>query len=333
MKKVTQNSKPSFKVRRYTTEDSNDWNKFVAKSKNATFLFHRDFMDYHSDRFDDYSLLVFKEEKLVAIFPANRVDNIIYSHQGLTYGGLVIHEALKFQDVLESFKSILIFLNSNGFETLELKLIPPIYNSLPSDEINYFMFLLNAELLRRDVLSVIDLDDGINISKNRIEGYKRAKRHKLEIKEEREFNEFWNGILIPNLKLKHNANPVHSLNEITLLKQHFPNNIRQFNVYFNDNIVGGATIFETKKVAHAQYISANIDKNMLGSLDYLHFYLINEVFANKKYFDFGISNKNQGKNINEGLLFWKEGFGAKTITQDFYRVSTKNHFYLNNIML
>ena len=333
MGKEIKNNKSNFKIRRYIAEDSNEWNHFVAKAKNATFLFHRDFMEYHQDKFDDYSLLIFKKEKLVAVFPANIIDKTIYSHQGLTYGGLVIHGKLKFQDVLESLRTLLIFLNSNGFETLELKLIPSIYNSLPSDEINYFMFLLKAELLRRDVLSVINLNEGINISKNRIEGCKRAKKHNLEIREANTFDEFWNGILIPNLKSKYNINPVHSIKEITLLKERFPNNIRQFNVYFNDSIVAGATIFETKKVAHTQYISANNQKNVLGSLDYLHFHLIKEVFASKKYFDFGISNENQGRNINEGLQFWKEGFGARTITQDFYQVEIKNYLELNEVMI
>ena len=44
-------------------------------------------MDYHKDRFEDYSLMVFKDEKLVAVLPANRVEDKLFSHQGLTYGG------------------------------------------------------------------------------------------------------------------------------------------------------------------------------------------------------------------------------------------------------
>ena len=64
----------------------------MSKGKNSTFLFQRDFMDYHSDRFMDHSLLVFKDEKLIAVLPGNQVDNTVYSHQGLTYGGLIVHK-------------------------------------------------------------------------------------------------------------------------------------------------------------------------------------------------------------------------------------------------
>jgi hypothetical protein len=50
----------NYTVRRYTSEDFALWNAFISTAKNATFLFHRDFMEYHSDRFEDYSLLVFE---------------------------------------------------------------------------------------------------------------------------------------------------------------------------------------------------------------------------------------------------------------------------------
>ncbi|MBT8260088.1 MAG: GNAT family N-acetyltransferase, partial [Bacteroidia bacterium] len=122
------------------------------------------------------------------------------------------------------------------------------------------------------------------------------------------------------------------LDEISLLKKSFPKNIRQFNVYQNNNLVAGATIFDIKTVAHVQYISANEDKQKLGSLDFLFEHLINVTFKHKVYFDFGTSNKNQGQQINEGLLYWKEGFGARTITQDFYCVDLNNKHKLDTIL-
>lgn len=49
-----------FEVKRYTPEDKSIWDKYVDKARNATFLFHRDYMDYHADRFRDHSLLFIK---------------------------------------------------------------------------------------------------------------------------------------------------------------------------------------------------------------------------------------------------------------------------------
>ncbi|CDF80235.1 conserved hypothetical protein [Formosa agariphila KMM 3901] len=290
-------------------------------------------MDYHKDRFEDYSLMVFKKEKLIAVLPANRKDDILYSHQGLTYGGLLFEDELKFQVVFEIVKTVLQWLSREGVLTLNLKTLPSIYSAIPNDELLYIMFLLKADLYRRDSLSVINLKAPIPFSKNRLEGCKRAKKHSLQIKEVDCLDDFWNTILIPNLIDKHDAKPVHSLEEIMLLKSKFPKHIRQFNVYHEEELVAGTTIFETEHVAHSQYISGNASKNILGSLDVLHAYLIEQVFKDKLYFDFGTSNENDGKQLNAGLQFWKEGFGARTVIQDFYSLDTRNFTLLDAVLL
>ena len=151
----------------------------------------------------------------------------------------------------------------------------------------------------------------------------------MVLKEEYDFQGFWNLILEPNLLKKHKTAPVHSLKEIQHLKHKFPKNIRQFNVYKHDEIVAGTTIFETEHVAHCQYT----EKNKLGSLDFLHYKLITDVFKHKAYYDFGISNENNGRQLNKGLLFWKEGFGARTVTQDVYEIETSQVNLIDEVLI
>ncbi len=323
----------TFSVKRYTAKDKFLWQQFMETSKNATFLFQRDFMEYHADRFTDHSLLVLKKGKPVALLPANIADNTLYSHQGLTYGGLILHKKVKLKEVAAIFSSVLQFLNEKGIETLQIKMLPKIYNRLPADELDYLLFIASAERVRADVLSVIDNKNPLRIATNRLEGVKKAQKQGLRIVEENDFKGFWEKILTPNLALRHQALPVHSLGEITDLASKFPINIVQFNVYKDNEIVGGATIFETEAVAHVQYISANADKQQLGTLDFLFEYLITERFRNKRYFDFGTSNENNGKNINEGLLYWKECFGARSIVQSFYEVKTANYKKLATVFI
>ncbi|MFE3870844.1 GNAT family N-acetyltransferase [Flavobacterium sp. ZS1P70] len=319
----------NFSVKQYQESDYENWNAFVGQAKNATFLFHRDFIEYHKDRFEDYSLMVFDNEKLVAILPANKVENEIFSHQGLTYGGLVYNEVSKLMTVITAFRAVLLFLAANEIEKLHLKTIPSIYHNKPAEEIQYALFLAEAKLVRRDSLSVIDLSQKYDFSKIRNRGVLRGKACGLVIKEETDFESFWNEVLIPNLDERHNAKPVHSLEEINVLKNNFPSNIRQFNVYHKDKIVAGTTVFESERVAHCQYISKYESKENLGSLDILYHFLITDVFANKRFFDFGISNEAQGKKLNDGLTYWKESFGASTIVHDFYEVETKNYVKLD----
>lgn len=322
----------NYTVKRYQEKDYSNWNAFIGQSKNATFLFHRDFMDYHKERFEDYSLMVYKSEKLMAILPANRVEDIVYSHQGLTYGGLIYGEKLKLASVILVFRAILFYLNENKISKIQLKTLPSIYHHKPAEELNYALFLAEAKLIQRNTLAVIDLSQPILIANGRKEGVKKGIVKGLEIKEVDEFDDFWNNILIPNLENKYHVKPVHSLQEITNLKEKFPENIRQFNVYYKGKIIAGATLFESENVIHSQYISADKTKNTTGSLDFLYHHLISEIFKEKSFFDFGTSNKNQGKKLNKGLSFWKESFGASTIVQDFYEVEAICFSKLENVL-
>jgi len=312
----------NYRVEKYTKENRLAWDTFISGAKNATFLFARDFMEYHSDRFTDYSLLVYKDDLLYAVLPANIVGDKLYSHKGLTYGSLVLSKSAKLLYTFEAFKALLAFLDAKAISTLELRNIPTFYNTMPSDELSYFLFKANATLIKRDALMVIDTSTKIKFQKNRREGINKAKRNGLTIAVDDNFEGFWNEILIPNLQQKHAVAPVHSLEEIQLLAAKFPDHIKQVNVYKDNVIVAGTTLFLTKTTIHPQYVSGNSDKNAFGSLDLAYDYIINHFDSSKRYFDFNISSEENGAALNSGLIFWKESCGARTYVADNYLIDT-----------
>lgn len=289
-------------------------------------------MEYHSNRFKDASYLVLKKNNVVAVLPANSVDDIIHSHQGLSYGGLILKPSLKLNEVILIFEALLNQLSIDGFKTLDLKFIPDFYALQSTNELKYLVHILNAELYKRDVLSVLDLKSSLPYNSSTKQAIKQAEDQSFEVKEVDEVASFWNELLIPNLKKRHQAKPVHSASEMQKLKQRFPFNIRQFNVYNDDQLISGCTVFETKTTAHVQYIAGSAVKSERVAIDYLHHYLISRVFNEKDFFDFGASTTNKGKNINEGLLFWKERFGARTYTQDFIRINLNKSIQLKSIL-
>ena len=311
-----------FQVKKYTNKEKKNWDNFVLTAKNATFLFQRNFMDYHKDRFEDFSLMVYKGEKLYALLPANKQGNNLISHQGLTYGSFILQESAKLFYSFDAFKKVLEFLFNEGITKLDIRVIPYFYNKVPSDELEYFLYKANATLVKRDVIMAIDYSYKLRFQKNRREGINKAKRNRLEVRVDGDFRLFWNEILIPNLSDKHNAAPVHSLEEIELLSTHFPNNIVQVNVYKDDKIVAGTTVFLTDTVVHPQYVSGNKEKNIYGSLDLLYDFIIDHFKENRKFFSFNTSSEEKGKLLNEGLLFWKEGCGARPQMFNNYIVET-----------
>ncbi|WP_157717130.1 GNAT family N-acetyltransferase [Formosa sp. Hel1_31_208] len=306
----------------------------MRHSKNATFLFFRDFMEYHQDRFEDYSLMLYKEDLLIALLPANRANDLVFSHQGLSYGGLLLTSDSKFSDVLECFKVLLEHLKSHDVTVLKLKRLPRIYEQSLCDDIDYLLFKTKAQLDRRDIAMVIDVNNRINgLSSNRKRNLKKAKSHPIEIREVVQFDAFFNELLLPNLQQRYNTLPTHTVEEITVLQSRFPKHIKQFNAYFEEQLIAGVTVFSSQTVAHAQYISTINTHSHLGGLDAIFDYLINVAFKDKRYVSFGISNENNGEQINQGLLSWKESFGAHAVAHDFYSISTENYKMLEEVMI
>lgn len=312
------------KIKKYNELDKNIWNEFCLLSKNQHFFYLREFMEYHLNRFEDHSLMFFDEkDSLIALLPANISQNIIYSHQGLTFGGLIIKPSIKQKQVLDIFNAIKIYLENKKISKLIYKKIPYIYNLMPSDEDLYSLFIIGAKLIRRDVSSSIKISQQIKYSKGRKWTLKKAKDENLILQESNNIDQFW-CCLEEVLAQGHNAKPVHSLSEIKKLKALFPKNIKIYSAIKNGLQVAGAVIFETQCVAHTQYLYNTTEGREYGALDALVDHLVKNVYISKDYFDFGISNEQQGRYLNEGLIAQKEGFGARAVVHDFYEINSND---------
>ncbi|WP_294956929.1 FemAB family protein [uncultured Flavobacterium sp.] len=313
-----------YTIRKYSQDDYSMWNDFVDQSKNATFLFHRDFMEYHKDRFEDFSLLVFEDKKLRAILPANKKGNAVYSHQGLTYGGLVFLPKLKTEKVESILDEILLFLKENKFETFYYRPIPEFYFSEGNAAMDFFLMKRGAVLERKEMNLALNLTAPLKISKSKMKHFRRIENLDLDILEEENFDPFWKKILEPRLAEKFDVKPVHSKEEIALLKSKFPKNIRQYSAYRNDEIIAGITIFETKNVIKSQYGATSKLGEEFRALDFLFINLIHKYKRKgKHFFDMGIVGEENELGYNQGLLSQKEELGCTVYNQDFYKIEIK----------
>lgn len=306
-------------IRRYRREDKELWNSFVSKARNATFLFDRNYMDYHADRFDDNSFMFYHKGKLKAVLPANVAGDTLYSHQGLTYGGLLLDKKATVEDVLECFDSLNSWLRKNGISKVVYKALPWIYQQYPSQEDLYALtWKCKAQLISRDIASTIVVDNKLKFAESRKSGIRKALSLNIEVGESNGVDGFWH-VLEDNLGNRYNAKPVHTASEMKLLMSRFPNNIKLYVAKMNGEIVGGTLIYVTPQVVHTQYISASVEGKKHGALDLLFDYIINKVYANCRYFDFGKSTEQGGAYLNEPLIFQKEGFGGRGVCYDWYQ--------------
>lgn len=325
----------------YSINRKETWDAFVELSKNGTFLLKRNFMDYHSDRFFDCSLLIysgispdgeFKEKSLttkdlVAVFPANwdKEQQTVYSHQGLTYGGLVVLPEVTQKEVMDMMQAILQYYRDYmQAERLIYKPIPYIYSSIPSGEDLYALFRAGARLSRRLVSTCVSMHNPMKMATLRIRQARKAVDHGFYIDRMTEgdtqtLREYW-ALLTDVLKRYHNAKPTHTLQEMQLLMSQFPKNIRLYIVRRDKEIVAGIVVFECRTVAHVQYIASGEEGRTYGALDLLFRHLINERYKQFEYVDFGTSNEDEGRYLNEGLIHQKEGFGGRAVCYDTYEI-------------
>lgn len=306
-------------VRRYNKINADSWDAFVDGSKNGTFMLKRGYMDYHSDRFIDHSLMFYDNDKLVAILPASQHDYELRSHGGLTYGGLIMSTETRVHQAIEIFTALKNYMKEQNITSLLYKRVPEIYYRYPSDEDVYALYRVGANLIRRDFSSTIYLPSKIKFSERRKRGIKQAVKQSIVVQQSTDYMSYID-MLSEILQKYHDTKPVHSTEELELLASRFPENIKLYAAYKEDKMLAGAVVFITDKVAHAQYIANSDEGRLCGALDAVMDYLINQLYANKKYFDFGVSTENEGIYLNEGLATQKQEFGGRGIVYDFYEL-------------
>jgi hypothetical protein len=313
-----------FEIVPFTHELHAEWDTIVAKSKQGSFLHKVDYFTYHQDRFDDCSLVIYKKGKAVAIFPANIINNDVYSHSGLTYAGLIYGNELSATDVLDIFELMKQHYKKVGLSKLYYKCIPGVFCKYPAEESLYAIFRNDGILYRRDIGVVIELGAvQPSYSKLRKRMIKKAAKAELQLNEEVDFERFHK--LLSDVLKKFDAKPVHTLDELELLKSKFPEAIRLFTATTPDGqLMAGTVIYDFGHVVHTQYLASSDDGRNIGALDFVLSDLIENVFSKKDYFSFGICTEDNGVFLNEGLLSQKEGFGGRAIVNDFYMLNLSN---------
>jgi hypothetical protein len=308
-----------FDIRRYNPSLADAWNQFVARSKNGTFLIDRNYMDYHQDRFEDCSLVFFRKNRIYALLPANIVGNTLYSHQGLTYGGLIMDEHCTGSMVFQLFTELNAFLVQMGIKHVEYKPTPSIYHVIPAEEDLYALYhVCKARMVARDYSTNIFLRAGLRWERVRRRGVVRAQKAGLTVRRSDHYADFWK-VLSDNLGNKYGIKPVHSLQEIELLRSRFPENIILYEAVKDGQVIAGVVLYLSSQVVHAQYSSATPEGKSLGAIDLIYEQIMLHDYVNYPYFDFGRSTENpDGSGLNESLAFQKEGFGGRGLCYDIY---------------
>ena len=310
-------------IKRYTDDMVNLWNQFNKDSKNSLFMFDRKYMDYHSDRFKDHSLLFYDEDKLIAILPLSEHGEELKSHGGLTYGGFITDSKMKQHTMMDCFNELIKYAKENGFSKVTYKCIPHIYHNQPAEEDRFALFANGARLNTIDVSTYVNLSSPLKMPKGRKAQISRAKREGVVIEELSSLEDFKTFIELENavLKERHEVTAVHTGSELKLLKDRLPENIHLFASMKDGNLIAGTVVYEYDQVIHTQYMAADEEARTIGALDLAVSTVIEKYKNSKKWLDFGISTEHGKIYLNEGLCSQKEGFGGRTGVYEIWELN------------
>jgi Acetyltransferase (GNAT) domain len=312
----------------YTDADSTQWDSFVAASPTGTMLHTRRFLSYHGPRFDDVSLLFFDASgALCGLLPAavSRDDpTLVVSHPGATYGGILLAPQKTGLAAFAILEAACQFFLQQGFKRFQYKSVPPHIHH-PINQIDvYALWRLGAKLYRRDLWSLIDLNQPRWIKNSRRLKLQQAGKHGLRVIEdnsERAYEVFY-AILVQCLASRHAVTPVHSLEEMKQLYRRFPDQISLWIALdISGECIAGVWIFSMDRAAHMQYGATTVMGREKSAEDFvLNAIIENCVTKAIPFFSLGTSTESDGSFLNENLFAYKASFGASNVTQDFYEI-------------
>lgn len=309
-------------IHRYQDSDKENWNNFNKNSKNSIFMFDRNYMDYHKDRFFDHSLMLFDDDKLISLLPMCEKNDVLISHGGLTYGGFITDNKMKQHTMNECFEALISYAKQRGFKSITYKVIPHIYSKQSSEEDKYALYANGAKLVTVDASTYINLTDPLKMPKGRKAQISRAKREGVIIEELSSLEDYNAFINLENEVLfeRHDTKAVHTGEELKLLHDNFPKSIHLLGALKNGKLIAGTVIFEYDQAIHTQYMAANDEARQIGALDFTINTAIERYRTTKKWMDFGISTEHGKVYLNKGLISQKEGFGGRTGVYEIWEI-------------
>lgn len=307
---------------RYDATMAARWDEFARQSRNGTLLHQRGYMDYHSDRFTDCSLVAMREGKVCALLPACVDGDTLWSHRGLTYGGwLVPHKHFDATVMLEVMDAACLWMCNHGLQRLVYKPVPHIYHRYPCEEDLYALFRHHAALVETNISTTIDLTCPLPLDRGNKSGANAARKAGIQVGPSEDWHGYWQ-LLSSLLDERYGTRPVHTLDEMLLLQGRFPEGIKLYTATLQGELLAGVVMYLSTPVAHCQYIGASPQGKDSKALTLLFEYLIAESQRlGFRYFDFGISNEDHGRYLNEGLVRQKSRLGGRGIAYNTLEIA------------
>jgi GNAT superfamily N-acetyltransferase len=305
-------------VEAYDASFADAWDDLVGRAANGTLLHTRRYLGYHGDRFADRSLVVLSDGKPVAVVPA-ALDpddaSCVVSHPGITYGGIVHLPSFRGTGVADALDACRA---AWAAERVVYKPVPPVFHRALAQDDLWALFLAGATRTRCDLSWAVDLTGPMTWTGNRRRAAAKAAAEVEVSRDDGAVESFWH-VLTDSLAERHGVRPVHTAEEMRDLMRRCPGEIALYVARRSGEVVAGSMVYVAGAAWHSQYLASGPAGREVGALDAVVAHVVEEARASgAKAFDFGISNEDRGRTLNEGLYFYKSSFGGGSVVHEQY---------------
>ena len=256
-----------YTIEYYKQNQKDDWDQLVKQADPFHFFFYIDYLNHQSYKFIDLSLVCRYNNEVVSIFPLSKENSQVISHSGLSFCEPIFKNRLSNIIRLEILEAYIKFLQAEGYKSLYIKIIPNIYKEYEDSLLLYWITINNGTSTKIEIGNYVSIKN-ISPTKRRKRSFKNAIKNRLETLELNKFeDEDWK-LVKDGLKNRHNATPVHTLEEINYLKERFNKQIELYRVFSIKELLGIMVIYKTKKIFHIQYSVSSELGLKLNAMDF-----------------------------------------------------------------
>ena len=306
------------RIVRYREDLRLDWNHAVREARNGLFFFEREFLDYHGPRFSDCSLMLYAGRNVLALLPAHRDGDALVSHLGLPFAGWLVAPALCLRHMQECFVLLEEFLRANGLGRFVVSPVPSRYAVAPCEEELWCLRQVGATevtakasvaMRPRDFRKLATESRGRMLAREVFLSCRvvATSNTRLHMERTAEF-----------LHRRHQTQPLHTAEDMEFLAAAFPQNIRIWEVWRGDHLVGGLLAFVTHRVIRPQHMFVCGGAERMGGAGVLNGAILLLEEIKDCHWDFGTSMDPASGQLDPTLHQFKESHGGRIFIQSTY---------------
>jgi len=303
-------------------QNEKEWDALVGVAHNGHLMARSGFFRYHADRFEDASLFLRRGNRPLGVLPANRDGDVLWSHQGVSFGGLILHPRTHFAHVEAAVAALVGHLRTAGIKRLMYRPAPHTYHNFPREEDVFFLEQAGARRVDTKLHSMVICGEPSALrARTWSHTVRRGEEAGAVVRAggDADLAPVW--ALVEQALERHGQQAVHSLQDIALLRARFPQGVAiALAESGRGELLAGQILFRWGRALTLLYVGDTAQGRELHAGTLVQDHLLNAPENAGFWFDLGQWCDAGSRLGSEPLLRFKEAAGGRLIQRHTWQL-------------